>query len=278
MLDLAVQKIRTPLLSLVMLLSLLLCHVMSPPVIIAEGPSSAFSGEYLRLLVLDTTDTLTAPAHWGREEWRNFSLYITGIGAVMLLDKPIYEAVQKNRIGSIDDFAKSVQEIGSYPSFGIMGAFYAAGSLLEDDRAKRVAMDAFAASLVSTGVITTTLKVIVGRKRPGETGEAYHFRPFGGSYSFPSGHTTQAFSLASVIAESYDKTWVDLTSYGIATLVGLARVEQRPHFPSDVLAGAIIGTVVGKSIVRHHRGSHTRITVMPAGDGQTLGVWLRAEF
>lgn len=259
-------------------LSLLLWEVVSPGIILAEEVSSPFTGNYIRLLAEDTVQVLTAPGRWEREGWRDFSLAVAGIGAVMLVDEPVYEEVQRNRTAAIDDMAQAVESFGSYPSFGIMGAFYAAGSLLEDDRAKRVAMDAFASSLVSAGIITTTMKVIVGRRRPGETGEAYHFRPFGGDRSFPSGHTTQAFSLASVIAESYDETWVDLTSYGIATLVGLARVEQGAHFPSDVLAGAIIGTVVGKSIVRHHQGSHTRVTIMPAGDGQTLGVWLRAEF
>ena len=280
MLNLAVQKIKTALLSLVMLLSLLLCHVISPPVIMAEGPPSAFSGEYLRLLVLDTTYILTAPAHWGREEWRNFSLYTAGIGAVMLLDKPIYEAVQRNKTASTDDFAKSVQEVGSYPSFGIMGAFYAGGLLLDDNRAKTVAMDAFAASLISAGVITTGLKVAVGRRRPNGEDEIhpYHFRPFGGDYSFPSGHTTQAFSLASVIAESYDEEWIDLTAYGIATLVGLARVETEAHFPSDVVASAVIGTVVGKSIVRFNKERHSNVTIKPVADGQITGVYLKVEF
>lgn len=261
-----------------MSLFLLLCQTFNPLLAMGEETTSALTVDYAQRLVLDTKQVLTAPTRWGEAEWLDFSIAAAGIGAVMLVDEPVYEEVQRNRTAAIDDMAQVVESFGSYPSFGIMGAFYAAGSLLEDDKAKRVAMDSFASSLVSAGIITTTMKVVVGRRRPENTGEAYHFRPFGGDHSFPSGHTTQAFSLASVIAESYDETWVDLTSYGIATLVGLARVEQGAHFPSDVLAGAIIGTVVGKSIVRHHQGSHTRVTIMPTGDGQTFGLWLRAEF
>src|SRR3989337_440518 len=116
--------------------------------------------------------------------------------------------------------------------------------------AKAVAMDAFAASLVSAGIITTSLKVITGRSRPEDDEGTYKFQPFGGHRSFPSGHTTQAFSLASVVAEHYDEWWIDTISYGIAGGVGLARVEQGAHFPSDVAAGALIGTIVGKAIVR----------------------------
>src|SRR3990172_4930359 len=163
MLDLVVQKIRTPRLFLIMLLSLLLCHVISPPVIVAEGSPSPFSGAYARSLVLDARQVLTAPTRWGGAEWVDFSLAVAGIGAVMLVDKPVYEEIQRNRTASIDDMAQVVESFGSYPSFGIMGAFYAAGSLLEDDRARKVAMDAFASSLIGAGIITTTIKVIAGR-------------------------------------------------------------------------------------------------------------------
>lgn len=249
-----------------------------PAGVMAEEPISPFSGHYVRLLVSDAAHILTAPMRWDREDWRDVSLYAAGVGAVMLLDKPVYEEVQRNRTESIDDFASTVQDLGSYPSFGIMGAFYVAGALLEDERARTVAMDAFASSLVSAGMITTTLKVAAGRSRPNEEEGAYRFKPFGGDHSFPSGHTTQAFSLASVIAEHYDERWIDITSYGMATLVGLARIEQEAHFPSDVVAGAVIGTLVGKAIVRYNKGHRTGITLTPAGDGQTTGAYLRIEF
>ncbi len=260
------------------LFSLLPGQVVYPAGVMAEEPLSPFSGHYVRLLVRDTTYILTAPMRWDREDWRDVSLYTAGVGVVMLFDKPVYEEVQRNRTESIDDFASAVQDLGSYPSFGIMGAFYAAGALLENERARSVAMDAFASSLVSAGVITTTLKVAAGRSRPNEEKGAYQFKPFGGDHSFPSGHTTQAFSLASVIAEHYDDRWIDITSYGIAILVGLARIEQEAHFPSDVAAGAVIGTLVGKAIVRYNKGYRTGITLTPAGDSQTMGFYLSYEF
>ena len=258
----------------------ILCQSINIQTTLAEGPASAFSVNYARLLVSDTTHTLTAPARWGQDEWIDFALYTGGIGAVMLLDKPIYKEIQKNRTTSADNFARLVQEFGSYPSFGIMGAFYAGGSLLDNDKAKTVAMDAFASSFVSAGIITTTLKIVSGRSRPIKNEGTYHFTPFGGDDSFPSGHTTQAFALASVIAEHYDEQWIDITSYGIATLVGLARVEQEAHFPSDVVAGAVIGTVVGKSIVRYNKEKHTNVNVTfaPIVDSQTIGGYFKVEF
>lgn len=272
MVDFAMQKIS------IITLCLLLFKVVDPMAAMAEERVSIFSGDYARVLVNDALHTLTAPARWGRKEWGDFSLYMAGIGGALLLDEPVYDEIQRNRTESMDDFAKAVETFGSTPAFGIMGAFYVAGSFLDNSRAKTVAMDAFASSLVSAGMITPALKVAVGRSRPNEGEGTYQFIPFGGDHSFPSGHTTQAFSLASVIAEHYDERWVDVASYGIATLVGLARIEQEAHFPSDVVAGAIIGTVVGKAIVRYNKGYHTGITLTPQGDGQTVGAYLRIEF
>lgn len=276
--DLAVQKIKIASLFMAVTLFLLLSQVINPQAVMAGDEASIAPKDYTRLLVLDTTYILTGPTRWGVEAWRDFSLYTAGIGAVMLLDKPIYAGVQRNRTGSTSDFSRFIQSFGSYPSFGIIGTFYAVGALLDNTRAKSVAMDAFASSLVSSGVITTTLKVAAGRSRPSQEEGAYQFIPFGGDHSFPSGHTTQAFSLASVIAEHYNERWIDIASYGIATLVGLARVEQEAHFPSDVVAGAVIGTVVGKAIVRYNTGYRSTISVTPGGDNQAMGVYLEIKF
>lgn len=103
-------------------------------------------------------------------------------------------------------------------------------------------------------IITPTIKFIVGRERPGN-GDAFQFDPFTSfSSSFPSGHTTQAFAVASVLAASYDDhPWIGVTALAIASAVGYSRINANQHYASDVLAGAAIGTAVGWSIVRRHQ-------------------------
>lgn len=258
--------------------AVLLCQVVCSRSVLAEDKVYDFTREVSRLLISDVDHTLTSPQRWGAQEWRELTWYSAGVGAVLVLDKPLYDIIHRQKSNSLDDFAGFVQEFGSFPSFGIMGAFYAGGMLYNDSKAKSVAVDAFASSLVGAGIITTSLKIVTGRSRPRNGDGTYHFQPFGGDDSFPSGHTTQAFALASVIAEHYDEQWIDVTSYGIATLVGLARIEQEAHFPSDVVTGAIIGTVVGKSIVRYNKGRHGKYTLLPLMDGQTTGVLARVEF
>jgi membrane-associated phospholipid phosphatase len=240
--------------------------------------ATIFSKDYGRLLLLDTEYTLSRPMQWEAAEWEKFSLYMAGIGSILLLDDEIYDGIQRNRTEATSDVARVVEEFGSFPSFGIMGAFYVGGALLDNYKAKTVAMDAFAASFISAGLITSSLKVIAGRSRPDEGDGTYRFQPFGGHNSFPSGHTTQAFSLASVIAGHYDEWWIDSLAYGIAGGVGLARIEQEAHFPSDVVAGAIIGTVVGKTIVRYNSKFHKNVTIEPAADIEGAGLSLKIVF
>src|SRR3989337_3347434 len=253
-------------------------HKNNPPIPPLEKGGTGEFEEYGHLLIKDTGHIISEPLHWDTKAWRKFSLYTAGIGSILLLDDELYDGIQRNRTTSTSDVAEVVEEFGSFPSFGIMGTFYLGGALLDNYKAKTVAMDAFAASLVSAGVITSTLKVIVGRSRPDEGDGTYRFQPFRGPNSFPSGHTTQAFSLASVIAGHYDEWWVDALSYGIAGGVGLARIEQEAHFPSDVVAGAIIGTVVGKTIVRYNRKLHKNVTIEPAADMEGVGLSLKIVF
>lgn len=260
------------------LLSVLLFQAVCAKAVLAENIIYDFTADFSSLLISDTEHTLTGPQRWDSQDWRDLTMYTAGIGAVFILDKPLYDAIHRQRSDSLNSFASFVQQFGDYPSFGIIGAFYAGGVLSDDSRAKSTAVDALASSFVGAGIITTSLKVVTGRSRPNAGDGTYSFQPFGGDHSFPSGHTTQAFAIASVIGEHYDEPWIDITSYGIATLVGLARIEQEKHFPSDVVAGAVIGTVVGKTITRYNKAHPNRFSLIPATDGQTTGVMVRVEY
>ncbi len=64
--------------------------------------------------------------------------------------------------------------------------------------------------------------------------------------SFPSGHTSQAFFMATLIAQHFHSSlWIVVLLYMIAVLVGITRMYVGAHYPRDVLAGAILGSVGG---------------------------------
>lgn len=237
-------------------------------------PESLLSIDYLKLIWADARETAIEPLRWDGDDWRNAGLIGGGLVLSMaFLDKPIRNDAQRNRSRSADRFFVDIQKFGT-KQYGlpVLAGFYAYGEFADDYESKAVALDGLSASVI-TALVTSSIKGIIGRARPYTGLGPHHFSPLQGDYSFPSGHATGAFAFASVIASHYDSVWVDVTAYGIAGLVGVARIEQDAHWTSDVVAGALIGGLVGHHLVEFNREMRARgIATMPTvgTDGREL--------
>jgi membrane-associated phospholipid phosphatase len=99
-----------------------------------------------------------------------------------------------------------------------------------------------AASALLGGALSTSVKYIVNRERPYVTYPDIVKGGNAGLASFPSGHTVYAFATATSLSLAYPKWYVIAPSYGWAAAVGYSRMHLGMHYPSDVLAGAIIGS------------------------------------
>lgn len=100
-----------------------------------------------------------------------------------------------------------------------------------------------AITLTLSGVFVQILKRIFRRKRPFVLSKRLHSIQIGvDPYSFPSGHTTAAFALAMSTSLLVVSPTVRLIFILLAFGVGYSRVYLAVHYPSDVVAGAIIGT------------------------------------
>ena len=238
---------------------------------------------YPEILVDDVKHVLTAPTRWQEQEWRNLEFAAIGVaGIAIILDSPIRDEMRRHAPND-NRFMLNVERFGAEYSLGVLGSFYLAGALGNNGTAIAVAQDGLAASLIASGVITPAIKFITGRGRPREDVGIANFRPFDGSYSlnssFPSGHTTQAFAVAAVIANHYDEVWVVSASYSVAGLVGVARSYHDAHFASDILAGALIGTLVGKSVVAYNKPQRLRTVVLwPEINPEWTGIHLTSSF
>jgi membrane-associated phospholipid phosphatase len=94
--------------------------------------------------------------------------------------------------------------------------------------------------------LTFGMKKAVNRPRPFVTYNDITQRDMHvGPYSFPSGHTSTAFALATSVSLAYPKWYIIAPSFIWAATVGYSRMRLGVHYPSDVLAGAIIGTICG---------------------------------
>lgn len=100
------------------------------------------------------------------------------------------------------------------------------------------------ATLTISQVIVHSLKLIMSRERPYKILDKLN--TFGinlKDYSFPSGHTTAAFSMATTIAMNIPKLTIIVFTLGI--IVAISRIYLGVHYPTDVAAGIIIGLVTG---------------------------------
>lgn len=113
--------------------------------------------------------------------------------------------------------------------------------LIEKDKTIQKKGLVMGASILTASIISTSLKHAINRTRPFVTYPDIQKVTSGGSPSFPSGHTSDAFSTATSLSLAFLKWYVIAPSYVYASAVGYSRMHLGVHYPSDVLAGAIVG-------------------------------------
>ena len=117
---------------------------------------------------------------------------------------------------------------------------FIAGGIKHDKELKKEALY-MAGSFVLSSVVTTAMKDIIKRERPFNKYSFIVKRDAGGSYSFPSGHTSAAFTTATSLSLLFPKWYVIAPSYLWAATVGYGRMYLGVHYPTDVFAGALVG-------------------------------------
>jgi membrane-associated phospholipid phosphatase len=221
----------------------------------------------------DTRAVVRAPGSWNAAQWTEAGLGAAGVVAGgFLLDHAVDQAVLRNDHASWRSAARDVAQLGGVGGLALIGAGYLGSGWLGQDKARAMWTDAGIGATLARAT-AFTLQVAVGRDRPSEGKGAGAFSPFSSQDSFPSGHASQAFAMASAISMHSDNPWAGGAAYGMAGLVGLARLETRDHFTSDVLAGALVGTTVGRAVVRINQDRRNRAT--PRAELSVAPAWSR---
>ena len=217
----------------------------------AQANPDLFSEGGLKTVVSDTGSILTSPSRWTNDEWLEFAVAGGAVGASAALDKTVAIHTLSKKPSSS---TKTIQQFGSTYSYGVLALFEGYDLVADDATARAVALDGVSASVIAGGIITPSLKYIVGRYRPRESNQTFKFSAFSHHASFPSGHATQAFAVATVIAYHYDSWWIKGLAYGTALGVDYSRINQHAHYISDVTAGSLIGYFVGRAGRTQERG------------------------
>ena len=160
------------------------------------------------------------------------------------IDRAVYAAVAGTSTPQLDGVMRRVSDAANYSRLSIAaGAVLAAAG---GARGRRAAATGLASVAATSAAVNLLVKPLGARRRPDRDAQDVPLPrqvPMPTSRSFPSGHTAAAIAFASGVGATMPLTSVPLQC--LATLVAYSRVHTGVHYPGDVLAGALIGAVVG---------------------------------
>ena len=161
-------------------------------------------------------------------------------------------AKHPERWGSASD---TIGDLGDWPvQVPALLSLYGYSLLAQNEQLHDVSTTLIDAYVIN-GVTTVLIKAAANTDRPTTNTNNGH-------YGFPSFHTSSSFTIAAVLDEYYG--WqVGVPAYLLAGTIGWTRIDERDHDLSDVLFGAALGYVVGKSVAGQRLYGDGRVQVIP---------------
>jgi len=238
----------------------------------------------LRTLGDDTLYLLSSPLRLSPES----ALVVAGVGAgiagLAFADRSIRDALAPHRHDGVRDAADDVALLGhAGVLLGLNVGAIAIGEGLKEATGNSKLLSA---ALVATEAQLLTLVLTEGiaygtaRTGPNQSNDpGQWFSGWGHHDSFPSSHASQAFAVAAVIEDRFG-LGPGIVAYGVAGLVGAARLVQDKHWASDVVGGAVLGWAVGHFLSVRHAEPHSYLDFFPFADPRTktYGFVLEAKF
>lgn len=154
-------------------------------------------------------------------------------------DSSIVAAAERVQSESVDDWIRIANRLGGGMNPPMIVLFFLIAGVVYRRRAWIGYGVAMALAGAAAGILVQIIKFIVGRTRPELWLGSFHYIR-GAANSFPSGHTVAAFALGGVLIFASRNTPLRLTALLLACFVAVARVLAFRHWPSDVLASALI--------------------------------------
>lgn len=203
-------------------------------------------------------------AFWG---WGALAFGV-GIGGTAILhtqDRPIQNSFQPNQLFGYNT-NKVIGYVGApYTMAGVSVLTTLVGTGMHNVKL-RTTGESLMESLFWTELFTLGLKYAFDRNRPD-----------GSRRGFPSAHSSGVFSTATVLQMMYGYK-IGIPMYAFATLVAVSRVDSYNHFPSDVLMGAVLGSVIAYGTARFHKKLYKNFKITPTIGENQYGFSLTHDF
>jgi undecaprenyl-diphosphatase len=163
-------------------------------------------------------------------------------------DIDLLREINLNRNKALDPFLRGITHTAGPVAFVVPLLLLVVASIKKNRKLKRKAV-IMVISVLTAVIVTTTLKYTINRPRPFETYSFIEKVTSGGSPSFPSGHTTDAFVLATALSLAFPRRHIIWPAFLWATAIAYSRMSLGVHYPADVLVGILIGT--GAALLWH---------------------------
>lgn len=235
-----------------------------------SGASQAQSG-VLSTFAADTKAYVTSPLHWDAKDWMYFGGTVAAIAAAHHYDDQVRRHFTTGTyVGNLTSTSThDVQD--ALPAVAAVGATWFYAGLVRDSDGMRETGEMIEAGVLGTAS-ALVMKLAIRREGPNDTADSSKFG--GGGSSFPSLHSSLAFSVGTVIAESGndDVRWLRrLLGYGLGAVSSYERLKHNAHWLSDTVAGAGLGIATAHFVMnRHGRQAYSGFNVVPIEGGAML--------
>jgi membrane-associated phospholipid phosphatase len=226
----------------------------------------------VRIVVSDVKDYVTTPLHAGRPQWVRFGAALGAVAFAYQLDDDVREhfGTVTSPVGTSADTRDGRD---AAPAVLALGGTWLAAVLADEDDGRREA-GAMLESAALSGAAAYALKELAGRERPYVTADEGDWKDDG--EAFPSVHTTAAFAIGTILAESGNdrRRWLRRAlGYGLAVGTAYARMDHDAHWLSDTVAGAGLGIATARFVMkqRDSREQRSRFGLVPTEHGIAIG-------
>lgn len=194
--------------------------------------------------------------------WYEAAAVLGGVAALSVLDEPVQRWAQRNRSKTTNDISSVFRKEGEPIFYGGVSLGTLAFGVVTRNRDIQRAGGRMVAAVLFSGLTSEAIKRLVGRSRPNERSGAFEFHPFTSlrdslgvstRSSFPSGHTTAAFAIATSLSDDIDEPLVSVALYTFAIGTAYSRVNDNRHWLSDTALGAALGIASAKFVNGHWR-------------------------
>lgn len=225
-----------------------------------ERPKPLLRKLFLNIL-LDQQGIFTSPLHINRHNALEWLVPMAIAGGLIASDTHIANAFENSR-GQVR-WGDRISNIGaSYTLIPIVAGSYVYGAWRDNAKAREIGVLG-TESLLDSLIVAGILKEAFRRNRPDEKNPGDFW---GGGTSFPSGHSIQVWSIASLLAHEYKhKKIIGVTAYSLAGIVSVSRVAAQKHFASDVFVGGTMGWFIGRYVYDTHMShlAHKHSSLFP---------------